>query len=172
MGSHNPACNRVYLRCLASWKVQAWIASSMASGVSWLMVSGVRARANSRYAQDKVTASRVRIEMIQATSTSNGELNPSSARANSVACGKGRMTSRMRAMATSIAKGYLSVIGKLGPPCFYRKVQMSYPGDSHSAYSLISRQLFFCVLHFERNRDFVPGSCTSHATPYELMQEA
>src|SRR4029450_1300379 len=108
---------------LASWKVPAWIASSMASGVSWLMVSGVRAKANSRCAQDKVTASRVRIEMIQATSSSNGEPNPSSASANSAACGKGRIASRTRAMATSIAKGRLSVIGKPSPPCFGRKGQ-------------------------------------------------
>src|SRR5690349_12854851 len=91
----------------------------MASGVSWLMVRGVRARANSRWAQDKVTASRVRIEMIQATSSSNGELNPSSARANSAACGKGRMASRMRAIATSIAKGRLSGISKLSPSYLY-----------------------------------------------------
>src|SRR5437879_2030777 len=108
------ATTRLAIACicgaLASWKVQAWIAVSMASGVSWLMARGVRAWVKSRWAQDKVTASRVRIEMIQATSTSNGELNPSSASANSAACGKGRMASRMRAMATSIAKGRLSVI--------------------------------------------------------------
>jgi len=43
---------------LAVWKVQAWIASFMASGVSRLMGSGVQARANSRCAQDKMTAYR------------------------------------------------------------------------------------------------------------------
>jgi hypothetical protein len=46
---------------------------------------------------------------------------------------------------------------------FKSQVQMSYPVDGNSAYSLISRQLFFCVLHFERNHGFVPGSCTLQA---------
>src|SRR5262245_59587051 len=107
----------------------------MASGVSWLMVSGVRARANSRWAQDKVTASRERIEMIQATSSSNGELNPSSASPNSAACGKGRMASRMRRIATSIAKGHLTDIGNPGPPCFY-----SYSGPRQAGWAMSRAQ--------------------------------
>ena len=43
-------------------------------------------------------------------------------------------------------------------PGFFSKsqVQMSYPVDGNSAYSLISRELFFRVLHFERNHGFMP----------------
>src|SRR5262245_14769091 len=39
--------------------------------------------------------------------------------------------------------------------------------DGNSAYPLISRELFFSLLHFERNHGFVTGSCTSKAAPYE-----
>ena len=56
-------------------------------------------------------------------------------------------------------------------PGFFSKsqVQMSYPVDGNSAYSLISRELFFRVFHFERNHGFMPGSYTSHAAPCESM---
>ena len=56
-------------------------------------------------------------------------------------------------------------------PGFFSKsqVQMSYPVDGNSAYSLISRELFFRVLHFERNHGFMPGSYTNHAAPCESM---
>ena len=56
-------------------------------------------------------------------------------------------------------------------PGFFSKlqVQMSYPVDGNGAHPLILRELFFCVLHFERNNGFVSGSRTSHATLYEAM---
>ena len=62
---------------------------------------------------------------------------------------------------------------KAPQPGFFSKsyLQMSYPVDGNSAYSLISRQLFPCVLHFERDRSFVLGSCTSHTAPCESVQK-
>jgi hypothetical protein len=68
-----------------------------------LSSAGVRARANSRRAVGKVTSSYVRIEMIQATSCSKGERNPSSASSNSAAFGRGRTASPMRESARSIS---------------------------------------------------------------------
>ena len=49
-------------------------------------------------------------------------------------------------------------------PGFFSKhqLQMSYPVDGNSAYSLISRELFCCVLHFERNNGFVSPDFDSY----------
>src|SRR5262245_29963323 len=74
--------------------------------------------------------------------------------------------------------GVLRVFALLDPPCltvyqprvirllsrhlagllFQACMQMSYLVDHNSAYSLISRERFFCVLHFERNHGFGSGS--------------
>jgi len=51
-------------------KVQSWIAS----GVSWSIATGVRARVNSRCAHFKVMSSRVWVEIRHAMSSPNGEL--------------------------------------------------------------------------------------------------
>ena len=79
----------------------------MAATVNRLTSSGVRARANRRRAVGNVTSSRVRMEMMQATSCSKGERKPSSASSKSAALGNGRTASRMRRNAWSISNGRL-----------------------------------------------------------------
>src|SRR5688572_14704458 len=57
-----------------------------------------------------VTSSRVRIEMMQATSCSNGELKPSSASSNIAALAKGRTAARTRRMTSSMSKGRFGAV--------------------------------------------------------------
>src|SRR5262245_35288894 len=72
---------------LRSWNVHGWIRSSISSMVNLLIWAGVRARANNLREVGSDTSSYVRIEIIQATNCSNGELNPSSASSNIAAFG-------------------------------------------------------------------------------------
>jgi hypothetical protein len=44
------------------------------------------------------------------------------------------------------------------------------PYDGNRGDPLISRELFFCVLHFERKHSFVPCSSTSNAILYEHIR--
>jgi hypothetical protein len=65
---------------------------------------------------------------------------------------------------------HTSDLKALQPGCFSKsQMQMSYPVDGNSAYSLISRELFFYVLHFEKNRGCVPENRTSHTAPCKSM---
>src|SRR5579859_1566713 len=70
----------------------------------------VRARAKSPLAVGRVTSSSVRIEMMQATSCSNGDRKPSLASSNSAALGNGRTASATRSITMSISNGCFLVI--------------------------------------------------------------
>jgi hypothetical protein len=75
-------------RAFAEWNVERRIAVSMA-GTDMLAIStGVRAFAKSSRATWSVISSRVRTEMMQATTCSNGESKPSSASSNMAALGR------------------------------------------------------------------------------------
>ena len=56
-----------------AWKVHGWMSASISSGVRRATASGVRATAKRARAATTVVSSRVRVEMMHATSCSNGE---------------------------------------------------------------------------------------------------